>query len=165
MRDRRKVLIAILAAFLAAGVALLAAFLAFSERSLFNFLDGTIRPVTQLRGFSTTIRTIDYPGRGSHIRVAVLSASNFDAVQQIDQTSVTFGRTGDEPSLESCGADELNGDGVPDLVCQFDTSVTGLSRGVAQEGILRAMDVNRIRLEGRDTVTVPCDPMQPCPPP
>ncbi len=137
MRDRRKALIVIPVAGLAAGVL----------------------------AISIAIRTMDYPGRGSHIRVAILSAPAFDPVRQIDRTSITFGRTGGEHSLEFCGADDVNRDGVPDLVCQFDTSVTGFSRGVAQEGILRAMDVNRTRLEGRETVTIPCDPLQPCGPP
>ncbi len=136
MRDQRKALIVIPVASLAAGVL----------------------------AISIAIRTVDYPGRGSHIRVAILSTPAFDPVRQIDRTSITFGRTGGEHSLEFCAANEVNGDGVPDLVCQFDTGVAGFTRGLPQEGILRAMEINRIRLEGRVTLTVPCDPLQPCGP-
>jgi len=111
---------------------------------------------------SIAIRALDYPGRGSHIRVAILSTPAFDPVRQIDPTSITFGRTGVERSLESCGADDVNADRVPDLVCQFDTKIAGFTRGVPEGGILRAADINRIRLEGRVILIVPCDPLVPC---
>jgi hypothetical protein len=57
---------------------------------------------------------------GDKLDVAILSAAGFDA-SQVDTTSLTFGHTGQEPSLDSCSADprDVNGDGLNDLVCRF----------------------------------------------
>jgi hypothetical protein len=40
---------------------------------------------------------------------------------QVDTTSLTFGHTGSEPSLDSCQSNpqDVNGDGLNDLVCRF----------------------------------------------
>jgi hypothetical protein len=55
------------------------------------------------------------------ISVAILSTSDFSTLQDIDQASLTFGRTGDEQSLDACrpSAQDVNDDGVLDLVCSF----------------------------------------------
>lgn len=126
----------------------------------FNVLDGTTRPLTRLKGYPVAVDIL--PGRFPNavslksdvrIPVAILSAPGFDPVQEINEDSITFGPTGDERSLDFCTADEVNGDGVPDLICYFETASTGFQIG-SREGILRFMDVNRIRLEGRDSVRI-----------
>ena len=68
--------------------------------------------------------------------VAVLSSGTFAAPSQADRSSLKFGRTGNESSLASCGAPvDANGDGLPDLVCQFTTQQTGFQVGDTQ-GVL-----------------------------
>jgi 6-phosphogluconolactonase (cycloisomerase 2 family) len=64
------------------------------------------------------------PGR---VRVAILSSGTFDAVTQVDRSSLTFGHTGDEKSLAFCNhrARDANGDGLADLVCHFNVPLTG----------------------------------------
>jgi len=65
------------------------------------------------------------------IPVAILSNLVFDAATSVDRTSLTFGRTGNESSLAFCslGQYDVNGDGRPDVLCHFDTQLTGLKQG------------------------------------
>lgn len=67
--------------------------------------------------------------RGSEgkIPVAIISDANFNAVALVDRSTLTFGRTGDEQSLAFCnaGAEDVNSDGLPDVVCHFSTKLTG----------------------------------------
>ncbi len=72
----------------------------------------------------------------------------------IDQTTITFGVTGDEKSLSYCSADYRTGIPVPDLVCKFDTVAAG-SWGADVPLILRAIDTNQMRLEGRGSLGFP----------
>jgi hypothetical protein len=67
--------------------------------------------------------------------VAFLSSSEFDAATRIDIASLTAGKTGDEDSLvrdRKTGAikyrlEDVNGDGLLDLVVSVETSKTGLT--------------------------------------
>lgn len=130
----------------------------------FNLLNSTIRWLVQLKGYfiaidiipgvaPNVIRLKTDPKEMAPIRVAILSAPGFKPVQEINQASISFGPTGDERSLSFCTADEVNGDGVPDLVCHFEIQPTGFRAGHT-EGILRVMTVDRIRLEGRGAVQI-----------
>lgn len=58
------------------------------------------------------------------VPVAILSSDTFDALT-VDQASLRFGGTGDENSLAHCQKDgkDVNGDGLPDLVCHFDNQM------------------------------------------
>jgi hypothetical protein len=89
------------------------------------------------------------------IPVAILSTSDFDAPSEVDKTSLTFGRTGDELSLVSCNkkGEDVNRDGLLDLVCQFKTKLTGFKFGDT-EGILKGQTVDGVPIEGRDSVNV-----------
>lgn len=71
------------------------------------------------------------PDASGKIPVAILSTPTFDAVTQIDPTSLTFGHSGSEPSLAGCstGGQDVNNDGLADLLCQFSTQQTGLVPG------------------------------------
>lgn len=125
---------------------------------VFNLRDRTIKPLTQFNvvsiviyikpGFANTIN----PKTDDRIPVAILSAPWFDPVRQIDQASITFGPTGHERAPVSCVADEVNQDGVPDLVCHFD--VAAKFSPAHMEGILKANDVSGVFYEGRDAVKV-----------
>jgi hypothetical protein len=65
------------------------------------------------------------------VRVAILSSGPFDAVTQVDRSSLTFGHTGDEKGLAFCNdkATDANGDGLADLVCHFNMPLTGFVPG------------------------------------
>ncbi|MGH9194970.1 MAG: TolB family protein, partial [Acidimicrobiia bacterium] len=125
---------------------------------VFNLINRTVKPLTQLNAVSIIIlikpgraNTID-PKTEVRIPVAVLSAPWFDPVRQIDKSSITFGPTGTERSPASCIADDVNEDKVPDLVCQFD--VADAFSSASTEGVLKAKDVKGILFEGRDAVKV-----------
>jgi hypothetical protein len=89
------------------------------------------------------------------IPVAILSTPHFDAPTQVDRTSLMFGRTGDEQSLAFCnaGAEDVNADGMLDLVCHFTTQPTGFQNGDT-EGILKGETVDGTPIQGRDHVRV-----------
>ncbi len=93
------------------------------------------------------------PGSKGNIPVAVLSSRTFDAVARIDQTSLTFGRTGDESSLAFCNTEDVNGDGLLDLVCNFNTQSTGFVSGDTV-GILKGKTVDGIPVRGTDSVRI-----------
>jgi len=58
--------------------------------------------------------------------IAIISTGQFDAVTDVDTTSLTFGPTGLEQSITSCNKDgrDVNGDRVPDLICHFNPRLT-----------------------------------------
>jgi hypothetical protein len=93
------------------------------------------------------------PGSKGKIPVAVLSSRTFDAVARIDQTSLTFGRTGDESSLAFCNTEDVNRDGLLDLVCNFNTQNTGFVSGDTV-GILKGKTVDGIPVRGTDSVRI-----------
>jgi hypothetical protein len=112
----------------------------------------------------TTTVTIDIkPGEGpapintkskGTIPVAVLSNSTFDAVTQVDQTSLTFGHTGSEKSLAFCsGPQDVNGDGLLDLVCHFNTPLTQFQAGDTK-GVLKGKILSGNTIMGSDAVVV-----------
>ena len=69
--------------------------------------------------------------------VAILSSADFDAPTEVDRSSLGFGRTGEEYSLTrkgktgatACAADDVNADGLVDLVCHFQVELTGIRQG------------------------------------
>ncbi|HLF89410.1 MAG TPA: hypothetical protein VI451_10715, partial [Anaerolineales bacterium] len=89
------------------------------------------------------------------IPVAILSTADFDATSQVDKTSLTFGKTGDEYSLAFCtmSNEDVNGDGLLDIVCHFNTLDTGFQKGDI-EGILKGATVDGVIIEGRDSVKI-----------
>jgi hypothetical protein len=102
----------------------------------------------------TTPNAINPRGRGK-IPVAILSSAAFDATTQVAFSSLTFGRNGDEPSLLFCNAkgEDVNGDGLLDLVCHFDASVAGFTEWEYQ-GTLKGTTVSGMPLVGTDAVTM-----------
>jgi hypothetical protein len=98
--------------------------------------------------------------RKSHgkLDVAIYSTATFDA-RDIDVTSLTFGRTGNENSL-SRGPHgpryryaDLNGDGRLDLVVKFETELTGFQAGDTL-GILKGRTRSGQDIAGSDAVRI-----------
>ncbi len=89
------------------------------------------------------------------IPVAILSNSSFNAVSQVDVNSLRFGRTGTEPSLAFCNSrgEDVNGDGLPDLVCHFYTEQTGFQAGDTK-GILKGLNVGGELIRGVDSIQI-----------
>jgi len=79
----------------------------------------------------------------------------FDAVIQVNQASLTFGQTGDEPSLAFCNSngEDVNGDTLLDLVCHFHTQTANFQAGDAQ-GILKSNAVSGTPITGTDSVNI-----------
>lgn len=88
------------------------------------------------------------------VSVAILSTSSLDAPARTDPASLTFGRTGEEVSLSRCGGPtDVNGDGRPDLVCQFASTLTGFRLGDTV-GILRGRTLDGVAIMGTDSVRI-----------
>jgi hypothetical protein len=93
------------------------------------------------------------PRSRGQIPVAILSSSDFDAPALVDEHSLTFGRSGNEPSLAFCGSNDVNGDGLLDLVCHFHTPGAGFRRGDTR-GLLKGRTVEGKAFVGVDSVRV-----------
>ena len=93
------------------------------------------------------------PGK---VRVAILSSKTFDAVTQVDRSSLTFGHTGDEKSLAFCNheARDVNGDRLADLVCHFDVPLTGFVPGDTT-AYLKGKLVSGGELQASEAITHP----------
>jgi hypothetical protein len=96
--------------------------------------------------------SIDPNNRGN-IPVAILSTPTFNAPSLINRTSLTFGHTGQEPSLLRSNIEDVNRDGRPDILCHFDTQKAAFQTGDTQ-GVLRGLRVDGISIVGTDTVRI-----------
>jgi hypothetical protein len=100
------------------------------------------------------------PASKGTITVAALSTESFDATD-VDRETLTFGRSGDEPSLARrgsrdaphCSIEDANEDGLPDLICHFETRACGFVVGDSM-GILRGATLEGDLFEGRDAVRI-----------
>jgi hypothetical protein len=95
---------------------------------------------------------INRKSRGK-LPVAVLSTGAFDAVTQVDKSSLTFGATGDEPSLAHCEVVDVNGDGLPDLLCHFNTQLTKVNANDTV-CVLKGKTVGGTSIRGTDSIRV-----------
>ena len=97
--------------------------------------------------------SINPRSRGT-IPVAILSTADFDAPFQVDESSLTFGSIGNEDSLDFCaGSEDVNTDGLLDLVCHFDTQATGFQPGDTA-GILMGKTIDGTPIQGGDAVRI-----------
>lgn len=89
------------------------------------------------------------------IPVAILSTVEFDAVAMVDRQTVTFGATGLEPSWIRCGSpgEDVNNDGLLDLICQFDGKKTDLTCG-STTATLMGYTIDGRRFEGQDDIKI-----------
>jgi 6-phosphogluconolactonase (cycloisomerase 2 family) len=95
------------------------------------------------------------PDAQGKVRVAILSTGAFDAVKQVDRSSLTFGHTGEEKSLAFCNdeARDVNGDGHADLVCHFNVPLTGFLPGDTT-AYLKGKLVSGDTLQASEAITV-----------
>ena len=123
-------------------------------------------PAGEIRGFlaisvDISIKPGDTPpvpiNAGSHgkIPVAIISTPTFNAVTDVDASLLTFGRTGKEESLTFCntGGEDVNGDGLPDLVCHFETQSTGFQSGDTL-GVLMGKTTQGATLIGQEAIVI-----------
>ena len=124
---------------------------------------GDVMLLLDIRPKSYPINTIDINSLNT-IPVAILSQPGFDAPLLVDRNSLTFGATGWENSLQRsqplgkllCSANDVNGDGLPDLVCMFELRAAGFTCG-STRGFLRGVLYDARRMAGSDAVRViPC---------
>jgi hypothetical protein len=96
---------------------------------------------------SSDVAPINPKSRGK-VPVALLSGPDFDPAT-VDVESLTFGSTGNEPSLEKCAqtGEDLNLDGIADVVCHFANQAANFKPG-DMEGILRGT-AGGLGIEGR----------------
>jgi hypothetical protein len=101
--------------------------------------------------------SINHKSKGK-IPVAILSTADFDAPGDVDWDSLTFGPTGDEVSLAFCSPspEDVDDDGLYDLVCHFFTQSAGFACG-DEMGYLKGQTLDDVPMEGSDSVRiVPC---------
>ena len=87
------------------------------------------------------------------IQVALLSSPLLDVAEELDMASVGFGATGAENSRYRCTkrARDVNGDGLPDLVCVFLYERTMLARSAEHANMLASTKAG-VPLQGRDGI-------------
>jgi hypothetical protein len=90
----------------------------------------------------------------ARIPVAILSSEDFDAMQ-VDPSTLTFGRTGDEHSLEKCFSQgiRVNRDRRRDLVCLFSIKAAEFEPNDV-EGILKGSTTGGTQIQGRALLKV-----------
>jgi len=95
------------------------------------------------------------PNSRGKISVAILSSDHFDAPSQVDQSSLTFGATGNESSLAFCSSvgEDVNNDRLPDLICKFYTQQTGFQSG-DEQGNLKGNTVDSLPIAGSDSINI-----------
>ena len=92
---------------------------------------------------------------GGRLPVAILSGGTFNAPTDVAIDSLSFGHDGTELSLAKCNAasEDVNLDGLMDLVCLFDSKLAGFRAGDLQ-GVLRAETTAGEKIKGVDSVRV-----------
>ena len=98
--------------------------------------------------------SINLKSKGT-IPVAILSTVGFDAPSLVDRKSLTFGKTGDELSLDFCSPSpkDVNNDGLGDLICHFTSPKTGFQTGDTQ-GTLKGEKIGGGSIEAKDSVKI-----------
>ena len=87
--------------------------------------------------------------------VAIISTPTFNALTAVDTSTLTFGRTGNEQSLAFCntGGEDVNDDGLPDLVCHFKTQSTGFQSN-DKLGVLIGTTVQGSPIVGQEAIVI-----------
>ena len=89
------------------------------------------------------------------VPIAILSTPDFYTPDEVDQTSLTFGKTGDEYNPYYClrRDRDYNNDGLKDLLCFFTVSNTGIEPGDV-EAIIKGQTNDGYLIEGQDSVQI-----------
>lgn len=93
------------------------------------------------------------PSSSGTTPVAILSSPTFNTTTQVNTSSLTFGRTGLEHSLAFCNVEDVNGDGLPDLLCHFNTQAVSFLAGDTQ-AILNGRTFDGTPIVGTDSVVI-----------
>ena len=93
------------------------------------------------------------PSSKGVIPVAILSTQSFNAPAKVDRLSLTFGRNGNEKSLTRAVLQDVNNDGLPDVLCFFDTQKAQFQPGDVQ-GVLKGMMTDSVPIRGSDSVRI-----------
>lgn len=102
------------------------------------------------------------PDQNGTTPVAILSSEDFDAPALVDPASLTFGHTGDEDSLAyrgkknpqpQVGYEDVNGDGLIDVVAHFVTNLCGFVKGDVL-GHLKGETFDGLDIFGSDSVRI-----------
>jgi hypothetical protein len=86
------------------------------------------------------------------VRVALLSTAGFGAPDEVDQTTLRFGRLGVEPTIEFCRYQDVSHDGRTDLVCWASLLPGSLAAG--DPVVLTGRTVAGVPLRGQATLTL-----------
>lgn len=102
----------------------------------------------------TTPNNVNLRSAG-RLPVAILSGGTFNAPTDVAIDSLSFGHDGTELSLVKCNAasEDVNLDGLMDLVCLFDSTAAGFRAGDLQ-GVLRAETTAGEKIKGVDAVRI-----------
>jgi hypothetical protein len=105
-------------------------------------------------------------GQVGNVGVVILSSASFHAPVMVVRDSLTFGRIGNEQSLvfqpdssdpkllvPVCNPRDVNGDGLKDLVCQFNKQQTGFQL-TDTSGVVRGKTGTGVTIKGTDLVTI-----------
>ena len=94
------------------------------------------------------------------IAVVIFSTPKLNLLSEVKHGSLTFGRTGNENTWQSCSVKDMNGDGLVDYLCHFkapwsagDNSWPAFRVGDAK-GILKGQTNSGSRLLGTDLVRI-----------
>ena len=87
------------------------------------------------------------------IPIVILSTDTFDATSELDETSLTFGRTGDEKSLLKCIRPriDVNRDVLKDNICLFLSKTADFQKGNT-DGILKGQLTDGTYLTASDSI-------------
>ncbi len=103
-------------------------------------------------GHGNSLAPINPKSKGK-VPVALLGSREFN-VLDVKVLSLTFGHTGDEASLSKCGGrEDVNADGVLDLVCHFDNQLAAFGP-TDDEAILKGKLEDGRLFEGRSWLKV-----------
>ena len=121
-------------------------------------ISGVSPPVLQINidikpGDDDSAAPINPKSKGK-IPVALLSSATFNALT-VKVDSLRFGPTGSEASASSCGkgGEDVNSDGLLDLVCHFDNQSAGFSQ-TDEEGVVKGKTDGGHAFEGRGRLKV-----------
>ena len=87
------------------------------------------------------------------VSVAIFSRDDFNATKEINQSTLTFGRTGLEAKSKGCLKLDLNRDRKTDLLCAFSIQETGFRVGDTI-GVLKAHTLAGKLVQGTDDVKI-----------